>query len=439
MENLLYRLNERPKGMAFWLATVQWFVFILASVVTVPIVVGHSFGLSPNQIALFTERSFFVCGLIGVLQALFGHRFAIIEGPAGMWWGVFVVLIQMTKDEHGSMHNLLQQLEFGLIIAGLVFIILGAFGWLGVIRKLFTPVVTGTFLVLLSLQIAKSIIDGIFGIGFRGRSTVSPEIILLSVILVGLNVLLMFKGPGILKSISVLVSLIFGWILYGLLGLVNPPSSNGWIFQLPTVFPFGPPAFHVGVVVTCALTAIILLSNLIASIQAFAEAAGEKTTDRAFNRGAIGTGLGTVLTGMFGIVGIVPLASSASLVSLTGIASRLPYLLGAGAVCVLGLFPVVGEWVATLPAPVGYAVLFTVFGQLLGFGLRDYQRLAMDQRDVFVISLSVITGVGIYFVPATAWANLPRMLSYIVDNGLIVGIALVLLFEHVVFKRRLVQ
>ncbi|MFB5192996.1 purine/pyrimidine permease [Alicyclobacillus fastidiosus] len=435
MEGLRYGLNDKPKNATLILSSVQWFVFSLANVITVPIVLGHAFGLSESGIALYTERSFFICGLVGLLQALIGHGYAIIEGPAGMWWGVFLVLIQMTKDEHGSLQSLLQDLEFGLIIAGVVFIVLGATGLLAWIRKLFTPVVTGTFLVLLALQVSKSLVEGVLGIGFRNRPTFSPEIALLSVLLMVLTIFLMFKARGIIQSIAVLIGLVVGWIVYAMLGLVDTPHTAAAVFSVPSVFPFGPPKFHMGVSITCVITAVILLSNLIASVQAFAGAAHEIPSSRAYNRGSVLTGVGTALSGIFGVAGVVPLTAAASLVALTGIASRLPFIIASAAVALLGFFPFIGQWVATLPAPAGYAILFTVFAQLLGFGLRDYKQLALDQRDVFVISIAVLTGVGIYFIPATAWLGLPAVLSYLLDNGLIIGIVLVLIFEHVVFRR----
>lgn len=432
----MYGLQDRPPGTVLWLSAIQWFVFTMTNLITVPIVLGQAFGMTAQQTAMFTDRTFFVSGAIGVLQVLFGHRYPIIEGPAGMWWGVFIVLIQMTRDIGGNMQVLQQQLEFGLLIGGLVFILLAAFRALDAVRKLFSPMVTGTFLILLSLQLSKSLIEGVLGIGFRGSPYVVPKIVLLSVLLIALTLLMMIRGKGLIKNLAVLIGLAAGWVVYALFGLVDLPSTPSPLVALPKLFPFGTPRFQLGIAITGAITALILLSNLIASIQALAKAAGEEPSGASFNRGSMVTGLGTLLAGCFGTVGAVPLTAAASLVSLTGIASRLPFLMSSALVLALGFFPRVGQLVSTLPSPVGYAILFTVFGQLLGFGLRDIRTLALDQRDLFVISLSLLSGVGILFVPGTAWLNLPRVLGYLLDNGLIVGVLLVLLLEHVVFRRK---
>ena len=352
-----------------------------------------------------------------------------------MWWGVFLVLIEMAKATGEPMHDLERGIELGLVIAGALYVLLSACGWLDGIRKLFTPVVTGCFLVILGLQLSGSIVSGMFGIGWRGHQTVNLETTLLSLVLLALTVGLMAWGRGIWKTIAVLISLGAGWLLYGVFGLLQMPTLHP-VFALPQIFAFGTPLWHSGIVVTALLTAFILLSNLIASIQLFASAIGVEPEPIRFRRGTLVSGVGTAITGLFSAVGLVPLTTSSSLVSLTGIASRLPFLVASAMLTLIGLFPSIGELAATLPSPAGYAVLFVVFGQLLGFGLKDFHKLLMDQRDLFVLSIPLLAGVGVLFVPEMAWRSLPPIFAYVLGNGLILGTILVLILEHVVFRRR---
>jgi xanthine/uracil permease len=437
LNTITYGLQERPRGAVLFLSTFQWLIFTLANVVTVPIVLGHAFGLQAHEIALYANRTFFVCGVIGILQVMLGHRYAIIEGPAGMWWGVFTVLIQMTQDRGGSLFDLQQDLEFGLLIAGLLYIGLAVFKLLDVIRHWFTPIVTGTFLVLLALQLSRSLMNGMLGIGYQGHQSIVPTITVMSLALVCLMMGLMTRGKGMVKSLAILITLLIGWILYILMGYVSLQDDPAIpTFAVPTLLPWGKPTFHLGIVLTSILTALILLSNIISSIQAFAGVVNEQALKQTYDKGTMMSGVGSLLAGLFGTVGCVPLAVAAGFVSLTGIASRLPFLLASIAVAVLGLFPKVGQLVATLPAPVGYAALFTVFGQLLGFGLLDIKKLALNQRDLFVISIPLMAGVGIFFVPGQAWLSLPPLLGYILGNGLIVGVVLVLVLEHIIFRKK---
>lgn len=424
-----------PGKSVMALATLQWIAFTLANVLTVPIVLGHAFGLSPHNTGVYLDQTLIACGIIGILQVLFGHRYPIIEGPAGTWWGVTLVLIQMTKESGGSLPDLMRQLELGLMVAGLVAVLLAACGLLGFLRRLFTPIVTGTFMLLLALQLSRSLVSGVLGID-SGANVVNVRIAALSVLLIAFTVFLMVKGPGIVKSLAVLIGLAVGWIVYALLGLApGAPGAPGPVFHLPTLFPWGVPQAQSGILVTCAITMVVLMSNLITSVQVMGSAKRERPDGGRFVRGTFMTGLGTVIAGAVGSVGNIPLSVSASLVDLTGIGAQMPFLISSVVILILGMLPAVGHFAAGLPAPVGYAVLFAIFGQLLGFGLRDFKGLALNQRDLFIIGIAVLSGVGIFFVPSTAWKTLPPMAAYLLDNGLIVGVVLVLILEHLVFRK----
>lgn len=438
--SLLYRLEEKPKGTVLLLSSLQWFVFMLANFITVPIVLGQALGLGEADIALFVSHTLLVCGLIGILQVSVGHRLPILEGPAGMWWGVFIVLIEMNKQTGDSASGLLAELQMGLIVSSSVFIGLAVFKLLPKVISLFTPAITGTFLVLLAIQLSPSLIKGVLGIGFRGSEQVLSQIVILSAVLICFTVGLMMKGRGLMRSLAVLISLGVGWLLYAILGMVDFPQEQTapWV-ALPTLMPFGTPQWNTGVVLTCLITAGILLSNLVASIQVTAAACGEQTSENMYSRGSLMTGIGTLLTGVFGTVGAVPLTVAASLISLTGIASRLPFIIASLAFIGLGLFPKLGLALSSIPQPVAYAVLFTVFGQLLGFGLRDLKKLELDQRDVFIVGLGLLTGAGMLFIPGTAWSAFPSIVGYVAGNGLIIGVGTAIVLEHLIFRKRMKQ
>lgn len=102
---------------------------------------------------LFNAAYVFVVGISSFLQGWIGHRLPIADGPAGSWVGVFTVLAYATAGQD-QLHSTLQILELGMIISGVILIGLGVTGFIGRILFLFTPVVTGTFLLLLCLQLS---------------------------------------------------------------------------------------------------------------------------------------------------------------------------------------------------------------------------------------------------------------------------------------------
>ncbi len=67
-----YKLGSRPKGMLLWITSLQWFVFMFASNITVPIVLGHAFGMTVQETALYTSRTLLICGELELFKFFLG-------------------------------------------------------------------------------------------------------------------------------------------------------------------------------------------------------------------------------------------------------------------------------------------------------------------------------------------------------------------------------
>ncbi len=134
-----------------YLSTIQWFVYLLANSIALPIVIGNMFHLSEQEVSSLMQRTFFIVGLSSFIQAKIGHRYPIADGPAGSWVSIFVIYASVGLQQGNSMMETLQILEAGLIISGIALLLLGITKWLRHLLFLFTPIVTGTFLFLLAI------------------------------------------------------------------------------------------------------------------------------------------------------------------------------------------------------------------------------------------------------------------------------------------------
>ena len=135
------------------MGTLQWFIFLLANSIALPIVVGGLFHLTMEEIFYLMQRTFFVVGISSFYKGGLGIDCQLRMEPAGSWVGVFTVLAYATAGQD-QLHSTLQILELGMIISGVILIGLGVTGFIGRILFLFTPLVTGTFLLLLCLQLS---------------------------------------------------------------------------------------------------------------------------------------------------------------------------------------------------------------------------------------------------------------------------------------------
>src|SRR5207248_10799084 len=110
------------------LAGIQWLFFMFANVVVIPISVGYAFHLHPAVITASLERAFIYTGIACILQGVIGHRLPLMEGPAGLWWGVILSLVASAQALGQSLTVLGGTLEVGIILTGLIISLLGLTG-----------------------------------------------------------------------------------------------------------------------------------------------------------------------------------------------------------------------------------------------------------------------------------------------------------------------
>lgn len=434
VDGVKYGLHDKPPGGTTVLAALQWMIVTVSSSVAVPLMIGDVYGLQPDEIGKLMQQSLFFIGLASLLQVWVGHRYPMMEGPAGLWWGIFVILAQIGTSLGLHPQEIGQSFQLGLLMAGLLFIVFGMLGWVGKLQRWFTPLVSGTYMILLAVSLSSNMLAGMLGIGYQHKNEVQPMIALVSVAIIALVIWLTRLQR--FSSFAVLIGMVAGWVFYAVMGWTQPVRPTEEVIAWPSLFFWGEPRWDWGIVLTSLLTGLVLLTNLVTSLVVMGKATNTEPSLQQYNRGGVFTGVSHLLSGLSGVVGMIPLSLAAAVIQTTRMASRLPFMLAMAGIMVIGLFPAVSHFLAALPTPVAYAALFITYTKLLGFGLKDYVSLEMDERTITVGGSSLLVGIGIMFVPATAWQGLPPMISFILGNGLLLGVIVCLLLEHVVFPKR---
>ncbi|WP_134687069.1 purine/pyrimidine permease [Brevibacillus migulae] len=429
-----YGLHEKPPWGVTLMSALQWIIVTISSSVVVPLVIGDVYGLSAEDTARFMQQTIFYVGVASFLQVWKGHGFPMMEAPAGLWWGIFLILAQLGASAGVAPQQVGQSFQLGLLVAGLLFVILGTTGTIGRIQRWFTPAVTGTYMVLLAVSLSSNFIKGLLGIGYQHATEVRPGIALFSLLIIGL--VIFFMRIKKISSFAVLLAMVIGWIGYAILGWTEPIKPASGLISWPQLFFWGPVRFDAGILLTSILTGFVLLTNLITSLAVMGRTVEQEATTRIYNRAGVFTGVSHMLSGLSGVVGMIPLSLAAAVISVTKMAARLPFMIAMIALMVIGLQPGISQFLAALPTPIAYAAMLVSFTQLLGFGLRDFTSIKMDERAITVIGLSILSGIGVMFVPAEAWRGLHPLISYLFGNGLLLGVLLSLLLEHVIFPQK---
>ncbi|QRG68545.1 purine/pyrimidine permease [Brevibacillus choshinensis] len=429
-----YGLNDKPPVGTTILSALQWMIVAVSSSVAVPLMIGDVYGLAPDEIGNLMQQTMFFIGLASLLQVWIGHRYPMLEGPAGLWWGIFIILAQIGSSVGLAPREIGQSFQIGLAMAGVLFLIFGLMGWIGKLQRWFTPLVSGTYMILLAVSLCSNILAGMLGIGFQHSKEVIPQVAIVSVAIVALVIIVMRTKR--FSSFAVLFGMVAGWVLYALMGWTEPVRPAEQVIAWPSLFFWGNPRWDWGVILTSMLTGFVLLTNLVTSMVVMGKATDTEPTDEQYNRGGIFTGVSHLLSGLGGVVGMIPLSLAAAVIQTTRMASRLPFMLAMVGIMVIGLLPYVAHFLAALPTPVAYAAMFISYTQLLGFGLKDYVNVKMNDRTITVGGSSLLVGIGVMFVPSSAWQHLPALVSFLFGNGLLLGVIVCLVLEHVVFRER---
>lgn len=413
------------------MGTLQWFIFLLANSIALPIVVGGLFHLTTEEVFYLMQRTFFVVGISSFLQGWLGHKLPIADGPAGSWVGVFTVLAYATVGQD-QLHSTLQILELGMMVAGVVLIGLGVTGVIGRILFLFTPLVTGTFLLLLCLQLSGVFLKGMLGI----TATVSQIDGFTALIAFGIFlfvVILSNFGKGFVKSYAVLIGLISGWIIFLIAGKVTIPSQVTHFVQLPHIFAWGIPKWNTGMAVSSFVMVCILVSNTVAAIIAINQATIHKATieQKQLKDGTWVGGISHIISSVFSTVGVVPLPATAGFIRLTKQKYIRSFLMACALLVVMSLFPSIIRYLASLPSAVASAVLMASFVQLIGIGFNNIKQVELSERNVTILGVAILFGSGVMFLPSGALQSLSSVMQYIFGNGLFVGTVVSILLEQI--------
>ncbi|MDN7246751.1 purine/pyrimidine permease [Planococcus shenhongbingii] len=419
---------------------VQWAVFLLASSIAAPIAIANVFGMDSGDTALFVQRTIFILGIACLVQAWLGHRMPINEGPAGLWWGIFVIYAGLVGVMYPSMETSLQALQSGLLYSGLLFII---FAYTGVVRKmksLLTPTITFVYLVLLVLQLSESIISGLLGIVEEGQP-VDLLVLLGGIAVVGITFFLMGHKIAWVNRYSILLAITAGWLIFGLLGKTKEITfTSNAVVAFPEMLVFGPLIWDSGMFVTALFLTILLIANMMASVRVM-----EMVLKNTFSieqedrvkQASVASGINHILAGVFSAIGPVPISGAAGFVSATRNPSLKPFIIGGLIVAFISLFPNLMTLLAALPAPVAYAVIFAIFTKMVEMAFDELTEESDSQQAYKVSAFGLMIGVGFMFLPPESVAELPAVVAATFSNGLITGtLAAIAVEQYLLWRKR---
>lgn len=424
--DLKYGLDDRLPAGELLMHGLQWFVITVPTIIIVGnVVAGFHFVNFAEQV-LYLQKLFFISGLVMVVQVLWGHRLPLIAGPAT------VLLVGIVASRGGDM----AAVYTSILVGGVILFAVSAGGLYNRLAVLFTPRVVAVILLLIAFTMTPAIMKLIFPPG-----SPSPPLFNLGFALF-LGLLMLAAGrvlTGIWKSTIIVWAFIAGSLAY----LVAFSGEAGGVFKggAPPAWFFTGflPGLHIepGLLFSFLVCFLALSINDLGSIQSVGTLIKPGDMTGRVRRGISITGLGNIMSGLFGVIGPVNFSLSPGIIAVTGNASRFAILPAAAALLLLSFLPGAIAFAGHIPPVVTGTVLLYVmcsqvaaglvvaFGDGSGFGLEDG----------LVVGLPLLMGVIISFLPADVINTFPEALRPVAGNGFVLGVLTVLLLEHLFYRK----
>ena len=408
-------------------AVVMGFQHVLVSNVWLdPVFVAAVGGLSTGLAGNLINAIFLAAGLVTLTQSTRLVRLPIVEGPSAAFDGL---MIGFAKGGQLAMATT------GLLIGGVVILVVAASGLLGLVRRLFSPAVTGAVILLVGIALAGFTLEE-----FLGGSPTSPEFGSPSTLVIGtatlLTVLVLSSfGRGPLRAYAFIWALLVGDALSAVFGrLTFDAARDAAIVGIPRLLPYGGLQFDAGVTLAMLFAFIVAVIEAIGVYFAAGEILGTPITDRRIRLGVSGEAVGSIVSAIFGGFATTAYAQNVGLLKLTGVGSRFAVTIAGVIFLILAFIPKLGALLAATPDPVVGGIFLPAAGSLILTGVMTLSRTPDTPRHAAVAGLAVIAGTGLPPLATALGTKLPTAATQLLSQPVVVGAILALVLEVVLVQ-----
>lgn len=349
---------------------VQFMFVAFGSTILVPLLVGFDPAIALLAAGLGTLLFHAVTG--GKVPIYLGSSFA------------FIAPIIKATELYG-----MPGMFCGLVSVGAVYIIMsllvGTFG-IGLIKKLFPPIVIGPVIILIGLSLAGS------GVKMAESNWT------LALISLAVAIATSIWGKGIFKLIPVVFGALAGYAV-SLLFFRNSMDFSSvatapW-FTLPK---FSQMSFSWQAILFMAPVAIAPIIEHIGDMYAISSIAGKDfVKDPGLHRTLLGDGLSCCLAAFLGGAPVTTYSEVTGAVSLTKVTDPSVLRISAVSAIVLSVIGKVGALIQTIPQAVLGGIMLLLFGTIASVGISNMIQAKIDMgstRNLIISSLILTIGIG---------------------------------------------
>ena len=387
-----------------------------ATLLVTPVIVAKASGRDDSYLIWMVFASLVVVGITTLLQV---RRIGPVGGRAvlPMFTAAFSIPFCITAVVDGGPATL----GMLVVVSGICQLIVSK--WLFILRRLVTPTVGGTVMMILSITLA-SVVFGLLDAASTEEPTAATATALVTLLVVAV---LTFRGSPALRLWAAPIGIVVGCFTAAAFGTYEFERvlQAPWI-GLPGALPDLTPNF--GIPFWTILPSFVFL-GIIISIQANGESIALQRVSsrepRAIDfrqvQGTLaGGGIGNILSGIAGAVPIIIHPGTVAFTQVTSVASRrVGYLIGALFIF-MAFIPKVSGLLSTIPGPVMAGYLTLVTGTLFVDGAQLVIQSEQNRQKVVVAGVAFWVGAAFQF-KLFALPALGPVLDTLLKSGISTG------------------
>ena len=428
-KDLIYGLNDRPPLRETLFAALQHLLAIFVAIITPPLIIASALRFDIQTTGFLVSMSLFVSGIATFIQSHrvgpIGTGLLCIQGTSFSFISP-IISAGMLGMVNGKMDVALglSYVFGGCLVASVVEMIVSRI--LPYTRKVITPLVAGIVVTLIGLCLIKAGINSCGG----GQAAIDDgtfgSIRNLGLAVLVLVTIIFFNRSAnrFLRMGSIVLGLLVGCVAAYCLGMIHFSDIHATgSLNIPVPLKYGL-RFDVGTIVGLGLIYLVTAVEAFGDITANSLISGEPVEGPVFMRraqgGILADGFNSMLAAVFNSFPNSIFAQNNGMIQLTGVASSYVGYFIAGALFLLGLFPVVGEFFSLIPDCVLGGATLLMFGTVAAAGVRIIASTKMDRKAVLVLAISFAMGMSVELVPDIL-SQMPSVIKSIFSSGITTG------------------
>lgn len=428
--DLLYGLHDRPKPQKALFAAFQHILASFVGITTPALIIGGVLGLG-SELPYLISMALFVSGIGTFLQAKrvgpVGSGLLCVQGTSFAFLTAILAAGFIVKNRGGSPEDILATIFGVCFFASFVEIFLSRI--IHKLQHIITPVTTGIVITTIGLSLIKVGMTDIAG-GFGNEELGAVKYLMVGGITLATIIFINRFSNQVLRLSGIMIGMMVGYITAYFMGMVNFEIADVAIISIPVPFKYGinfDLAAFIPVAIISVVTAIETTGDLTANSMVSREPTQGPLYIKRIKGGVLGDGVNSCLASILGSFPMSTFSQNNGVIQLTGVASRHVGFYIAGLFILLGLFPIIGAVLQTLPKPVLGGATLVMFGTVASAGIRILATAELDRRDLLIMAVSFGLGLGVVAVPEITNSFSPIFKSIFSSSVTVAGLSAILM------------